>query len=303
MTIAPQCALDAVVSDVRHVCREHVALDLDASGLPPSRPGQFLQVRCGDALMLRRPFSIADRAENSRDARVTLISRAVGLGTRWLDALQVGMTVNISGPFGNGFALPIEAAPIALVGGGVGIPPLLYCCRVLERGSARHATAIFGATTHELLPLEFTATPASGGRATRCVRLPGDADIDTIITTDDGSLGLAGRVTDALSRWRDGLGDDADKARVYACGPEPMLHAIAQQTRAWKMPCQLCIERMMGCGMGTCLSCVVKVHDELAPAGQRWALTCSDGPVFERDLLVDMDPPARRKCVPSDTDV
>jgi dihydroorotate dehydrogenase electron transfer subunit len=107
-----------------------------------------------------------------------------------------------------------------------------------------------------------------------------------IVTSDDGSLGLRGRVTDGLERWAGRRGGEAAPL-VCACGPTPMLRAVSQLCARLGIEAQLCIETTMACGLGTCLSCVVRVHDAAREAGWRWALSCSEGPVFSRERLLD----------------
>lgn len=305
-------AQDAHVRSVTRICREHVRIEFEHGAFPPSVPGQFLQVRCagearesvcsdeppaGDPLersgegytpFLRRPFSIADRVDRKEGrSTLTIISRAVGIGTRWLDRLSPGDMLNITGPLGRGFRLPASpTASVILVGGGVGIPPLLYALRVAAFRSYAEVTAIFGATSADLIPIRITTPPAVDGTPTSCLDAPGAAGSKVIVTTDDGSAGLRGRVTVGLDAWA-ARREDAGirEATVLACGPEPMLEAVARWTRERGIACQLCIERMMGCGFGTCLSCVVRVVDRARPTGWRWALTCCEGPVFDRDQL------------------
>jgi dihydroorotate dehydrogenase electron transfer subunit len=217
-----------------------------------------------------------------------IISRTVGPGTAWLERLSPQETVNVTGPLGRGFRIPPEDVPIVLVGGGVGIPPLVYLARRLDESGRRDVTAVFGATTRDLLPVRLLSEPTTDGQPRMCAELAGVARFPVAITTDDGSVGMRGVVTDALRRRH------ADRGRqsraggmVFACGPEPMLEAVAEITRELGLGCQLCIERKMGCGLGTCLSCVVRVRDDSRAEGWRWALVCSDGPVFDREELVD----------------
>ena len=219
-----------------------------------------------------------------------IISRTVGPGTAWLERLVPGDTLNATGPLGRGFRIPPADVPTVLVGGGVGIPPLMYLARRLDDMDRRDVTVIVGATTRDRLPLRLLAEPSPDGNPLPCAELAGNARFPTTVTTDDGSLGMRGVVTDALRAWyadrQDGPPDDGV---VCACGPQAMLKAVAMTTRKLGLGCQLCIERMMGCGLGTCLSCVVRVRDESKPDGWRWALTCSDGPVFDRDDLLDQE--------------
>lgn len=316
---AVRCAALAHVVRATRICREHIEVELALADFPPSHPGQFLQLLCregqssADAIRdwpadgfpslehddmssrqpyLRRPFSIADRfTHEDGSTRLCVISRTVGPGTAWLERLRVGDDVDLTGPLGRGFRLPAKHQPAILVGGGVGIPPLLYLARCLHEAGHEDVLVILGATTRELLAVHLSEEPASGATATPCVALPGAAPFGTLVTSDDGSIGMRGVVTEALAQWFHRDRDRAAEAQVYACGPDPMLQAVARLTRELKLACQLCIERNMGCGVGTCLSCVVRALDKTQAPGWRWALTCTDGPVFDRDQLIDYQPP------------
>ena len=212
-----------------------------------------------------------------------IISRNVGPGTARLERLAPGDALNITGPLGHGFEIPSDSVPMVLVGGGVGIPPLLYLARRLNDLGYRDVTLILGAATRDLLPVRLVRQPASDGQALPCVELPGDARFEAIVTTDDGSLGMPGLVTDGLRQWHSRR---RDSGMVFACGPAAMLKAVAELTRELKLDCQLSIERNMACGLGTCLSCVTRLRDETRPEGWRWALACSEGPVFQREQLM-----------------
>jgi dihydroorotate dehydrogenase electron transfer subunit len=301
------------VERVTALCREHVEIEFSAPRIPQSHPGQFVQLLCrgaddgethaqfwtadgfpslsdpdfiGRQAYLRRPFSIADRSDAPDGmTHLTVISRTVGAGTAWLEQLRPGDMLNFTGPLGRGFELPRVGRPLLLVGGGVGIPPLLYLARRL--GELRHTdvTLICGATTRDLLSLHLLEEPAKNGTATHCARLPGGAGYSTLITSDDGSVGVHGLVTDGLRRHAELRA--LRGALVFACGPDGMLRALARLTRELGFECQLCVERSMGCGLGTCLSCIVRTADAGRPEGWRWSLACTDGPVFPRDALLD----------------
>lgn len=306
-------AIDGSVTRVDHICREHVVIEAEVERFPPSSPGQFLELRChtepaesaraadwpaggfpklADSGMffrdpyLRRPFSIADRVESGGKTRLSVISRSIGPGTDYLDHVVVGSTLNLSGPLGVGFRIPADDRPLLLVGGGVGIPPLLYLARRLREAGKSNITVVFGAASHDLLPVRRVAEPSTAGEPLACLALPGYETAPAVVTTDDGTLGLRGRVTDAIARIAPTLSGGVPL--ILACGPEPMLDALAHQSRALGWGCQLCIERFMGCGMGTCLSCCTRVVAPDRPAGWRWALACSEGPVFDRDELFDL---------------
>lgn len=313
------CDAAARVVACRTLCREHVGIELSLPLFPDSTAGQFLQLLCRDdreqppravawepgrlpelvgvdwegrRAYLRRPFSIADRWRGADgSARLLVISRAVGVGTSWLERLREGDSLSVTGPLGRGFDVAGRMGTAVLVGGGVGIPPLIYLARQLHERGQRDVLAIFGATSGDLLPIERSSEPERAGDPRACLRVPGSPRLAAIVTTDDGSLGLKGRVTDGLRGWlaRRARTAPCESPMVLACGPEPMLSAVSALTREFGVGCQLCIERTMGCGLGTCLSCVVRVRDAGRDAGWRWALTCVEGPVFDRDELFDVD--------------
>lgn len=307
------------------LCREHYRLTLDVPGLPESAPGQFVQVECrdesansvdhefewtpgerptiagreflGHEAFLRRPFSIAGR----RGDAIDLIGREVGVGTRFLSRLKVGDRISVVGPLGNRFKMP-EANGIALlVGGGVGIPPMIYVAQHLAgRGKA---IAFAGALTRDLMALtvdDGTAAPSPHHNNTRPqplynVREFADYGVPALLTTDDGTLGRRGYVTDALEAYLDAwITDNADRNRatIYTCGPEPMMKRVQAIGAKRGVAVQIAVERAMACGMGTCQSCCIRVKkpDSAKPplAGSEWCyrLACTDGPVFEGESLL-----------------
>ncbi len=299
------------------ICDEHYRLILDVERFPPTRPGQFVQLLCrppravegpraidwpegtwpearGPELadretMLRRPFSIAGRRDHGRRVELDIIYRRVGTGTRWLaEQARSGDRLSLLGPLGNAFTLRPDAPAAALVGGGVGIPPMLYLAEALA--SAGVPTAAFcGARSASLLPLRLLPGRPVGddGMPARCVAEFDAFDVETAIATDDGSLGFGGFVSSPLARWLDQTGAGPGDVVVYACGPEGMMRAVAELCIPRNLECQLSLERHMACGMGTCQSCVCKVRDDSAQ-GWSFKLCCTDGPVFDaREVFVD----------------
>ncbi len=312
------CSLSAEVVSNVNTCHGHYYLHLALPAFPSSSPGQFVQIQCAaappaapvehawqlggfpkldspewhdEAAYLRRPFSIADQYSRN-DGRVALliVHHAIGKGTRWLQRLRAGDALNLTGPLGRGFTLAAEDRPILLVGGGVGIPPLLYMARALHERGLRSAVAIFGARSRSFFHVPMSAEPPAGEAAfepASCLRFPHGGEVPAVVMTDDGSLGACGRVTDGLQRWFDRNQPASRRALVLACGPEPMLAAVARLTRTLGLECELCVERMMACGLGTCLACVARVTDVSSGLGWRYALSCREGPVFARDVLYD----------------
>ncbi len=319
---------DATVELNRVICREHYVLRLRLpGGFPPSLPGQFVQLGCrppgapdgaidaswlggcehawqpGDTppqaqqpelrervSVLRRPFSIAGRGDDAGGSWIDVIHRVVGVGTAWLAGLKRGDAVDLIGPLGNWFTLPAGKSMGLLVGGGVGLPPMFYLAQALYE-AGWDAVGFVGALTADLLAVTFVAdTPPDGqGAPWRCVEEYSQFDFPTVVTTDDGSLGMHGRITRGLERYLSAqTREDAAKTVVFTCGPNPMMHAVARLSASHSVDCQVCVEQAMACGMGTCQSCVVKIESPQDPHGTtdagrpwRYRLACTDGPVFQ----------------------
>ena len=319
------------------LCRDHDPLVLGLPAFPPTEPGQFIQISCrtpvGEAdqaregaeidwsdvrpprfsgvdiarplALLRRPFSLAARRDVAGGVELDVIHRVVGVGTDWLAHLEVGHEVDILGPLGNRFPLPLEGATALLVGGGVGIPPMLY---LAERLAGRSAIAFCGALTRDLLPLTITAeaTDSDDASPRHSIQEFSRHGHPSVITTDDGTYGFRGYVTQALERYLEvsGFGVQASARTrpsspallnpeprtlnpvVYTCGPEPMMKRVADIAAARGLECQVAVERAMACGMGTCQSCCIRVRkpdpDKPPLVGKDWCyrLACTDGPVF-----------------------
>ena len=312
---------DQYVSTVRAnvpLCSEHYRLVLQLPEFPPTEPGQFIQISCRDLdveygpehevveqdgrwpkatgvelqsplAVLRRPFSLASRRDRDGHVELDIIHRVVGVGTDWMSRLKVGDRVHILGPLGNRFTLPTQDQQAILVGGGVGIPPMLY---LAERLADRSAVAFCGALRRDLLPLTIREGVRGAGDSAPREDIVEFArhGVASVITTDDGSYGFRGFVTQALEQYLDSRDSEAVKPILYTCGPEPMMKRVADIAQARGIECQIAVERAMACGMGTCQSCCIKVRRPPAAAsgGRDWVyrLACTDGPVFRgADLL------------------
>jgi dihydroorotate dehydrogenase electron transfer subunit len=126
----------------------------------------------------------------------------------------------------------------------------------------------------------------SGEEPSLCFAEFASAGVPAVTATDDGSLGVPGRIPDAFARYVQKHVEVSPSATIYACGPEPMLRTVAKLGLEHKIATQVCMERVMACGMGTCQSCVVRTHDQVADDGWRYRLCCTDGPVFDaRDIV------------------
>ena len=155
----------------------------------------------------------------------------------------------------------------------------------------KSVVAFFGARTHDLMPLRIGDPgnlPRDGTSAVLAAEEFARFGTPVVLSTDDGSLGFRGTVCDALAAYRRAWDGDESGVVVYCCGPEAMLAAVARQCTADGIECHVCMESEMACGMGTCQSCVVRVRDQADADGWRYALCCSEGPVFDaRAVLWD----------------
>jgi len=224
--------------------------------LPEMIPGQFVQVRIdgSSTTFLRRPFSIhfVDKKANE----LWLLIQIIGEGTRRLSMYERGELLNVILPLGNGFSVPQPAgAKILLIGGGVGMAPLLYLGDVLKSIGYSPVFLLGARSDKDLMQMEaFEST----GRV--------------YVTTEDGSKGEKGFVTHhsilRMEKW--------DK--IYSCGPQPMMEAVAKYAKASGIDCEVSLENLMACGIGACLCCV-----ENTVNGN--VCVCTEGPVFNINQL------------------
>lgn len=237
-------------------------------------PGQFTMVRVrGEGLLLRRPYSFCDGGtENggSSSGWFSLLVKEVGSGTSALARLPLGATADCLGPLGSTFSPPPSDRTPLIVAGGVGIAPFVALCRRLAAEDREGVVLLGGRTEHDLyLREEFEGF----GMRVAC-------------TTEDGSYGRRGLVTDAL---RDAL-SSTRSPELFSCGPSGMLLRVAEMARARGVPHQVSLERRMGCGMGCCLGCVVYARTEAAESGE-YVRCCTEGPVLDAEAVVwDRDP-------------
>ncbi len=241
-----------------------------------SIPGQFLMVKVRDGIdpLLRRPFGIFDvgvfdseYAEVGPKTYLEILYKVVGKGTRVLAKLHHGDHLDVLGPLGKGFVMDGAAGEKILVGGGVGLAPLYYLARELVKNSRVHLFA-GGRTREDIL----------------CITEFERLGVETYTATDDGSLGEQGVVTEVMERY---LANSASAKTIFACGPFPMLKAVAKIAERSRSPARSRLEAYMACGVGACLGCVVKGknHTEEIPD---YRCVCKDGPVFDAlELLWD----------------
>ena len=219
-----------------------------------AQPGQFVHIRVSGQLdpLLRRPFSICGV---DRDAGlVRFWYQVIGKGTKLMSGLAIGEALDVIGPLGKGFKTDLIGKKAALIGGGMGIAPLLFLGGELAKNNS--VTAFFGGRNKELLPKQ-SLLPVLSCR----------------FATDDGSAGYKGLVTELLAEWLKKETPDI----LYACGPRAMLSEVARLARQEGIPLQVSLEATMACGVGACLGCTCgKSRTDKGI----WLKACQDGPVF-----------------------
>ena len=249
--------LDLTVNSVEALSPKHVLIKLtDSKPLPDMVPGQFVEVRVDDSpsTFLRRPISInfVDRASNE----LWLLVAAIGDGTRRLQRLRKGDTLNCVLPLGNGFSLPAGSErKVLLVGGGVGVAPLLYFGQKIKEMGGQPTFLLGARTAADLLELDlFKAV----GRV--------------FVTTEDASLGERGFVTNHSLLTSERFD------QISTCGPKPMMMAVARYAKAEGIDCEVSLENKMACGVGACLCCVEKTTEGNV-------CVCKEGPVLNINKL------------------
>jgi dihydroorotate dehydrogenase electron transfer subunit len=255
------------VLDIRRAGAYHV-LSLTAPGIADvARPGHFVTLGIGgeeSSLVLRRAFAIYQvQSRGVYGGTLDIVVSVHGNGTRWLSERRRHDVVDIVGPLGRPFILPKERVNCVLIGGGYGSAPLFMLAEQLRERGCR-VDVIMGASTEEklfgVLELKRVASTLT-------------------ITTDDGTLGERGQVTDILPE----LMTRVDASVVYACGPMPMLAAVAKISTEMRTYSQCAVEEAMACGIGVCMTCVLPVVGE--DGVTRMLRSCTEGPVFRGDRV------------------
>ena len=234
----------------------YLLLQSDES-LEDIKAGQFVQVKVDDAAntYLRRPISIHDVDYQNRT--ITLLVQRVGEGTNKISDTEINDTLNIIYPLGNGFTMPEDKnAKVVLVGGGIGIAPMYYLCKVLKEKGLEPVFVLGGRSKEDLIMLDKFSSVG-----------------EVYITTNDGSLGEQGFVTQH-SVWKEKKFD-----MIYTCGPKPMMMAVANLARENDICCEVSLENLMACGLGACLCCVENTIEG-------HVCVCKEGPVMNINKLL-----------------
>lgn len=249
-----------------HLGGAYALLTFEHPEVARAQPGQFAMIQplVSPDLILRRPFSIMDT--DPATGRFTIFLKAVGPGSAAVFEMEEGEKARVLGPLGRGFTAPASGESVFLVGGGYGVAPFALFSRIL-RGASADFRLFYGGRSASELPL---------------VEELERRGIPVTLSTDDGARGVKGRVTVPLL---EALSAAKDKARLYACGPEAMMRAVAVIAADRDLPCEVSLDPWMGCGIGTCLGCVVKIQAPGEPQPKNRP-ACTEGPVFDSRRVV-----------------
>jgi len=253
-------------------------------------PGSFAHLSCDAQIPMRRPLSLqrVDRAAGW----IEILYKVVGPGLAALSQQPVGTTLSVMGPIGRGFVPTPQRPRALLVGGGVGIPPMIFLAESLKdrRDAQWQPLVLMGSE----IPFPFRARPSTilvpgiPDGAIACLPLLDDWGVPSRLATLAGFPGcFDGYVTDLAAAWLSSLDERAlAEVEMFACGPTPMLMAAAKVARRFGVPCQVSLEEFMACAVGGCAGCAVPVVTEAGLAMKR---VCVDGPVFDANAVF---PPA-----------
>lgn len=264
--------VDARVIENRRLSPDYNVLALEAADIAAAvKPGQFVMVKPDPGIepLLRRPFSVFEilRDSNGGPIGLSILSKRIGVSTRSLYDADPGDRVPCLGPLGRPFTLPPPGTEVWMVAGGVGLAP-------------------FWTVAESLAPMDVRLTLFYGGRsAADLFYLDYFERLGTrlVLATEDGSRGIRGRVTVPLERALESTAPDRPVV-IQACGPEPMLAAVARLAARYDRSCEVSVERVMGCGLGGCYSCVVPVKSDHGRFHH--VRSCIGGPVFDAATLV-----------------
>ena len=263
----------------RKIARDHYRMRLKSSPTArTARPGQFIHIRCGEEKkrqssfgtvpLLRRPISLVD--VDPVRGTLDIVYKVMGLGTRVLAQMPEGAKADLIGPLGEPFTFPPKGKQAILIGGGVGIPPLVFLAKELLKKKIP-AAAFLGARTKEWVICREDF---------RKLGVPVRA------ATDDGTLGYRGSVVDLVESVIAREQSDRSNLALYICGPIGMMKAAAALACRRGIPAQVSLEERMGCAMGCCMGCVVEVNTEPVGSHARFQRVCTEGPVFAAEEII-----------------
>jgi dihydroorotate dehydrogenase electron transfer subunit len=244
-----------------------------------ARAGQFAHLSCDPMLAMRRPISIM-RADG-RQGWVEFLYKVVGRGTSLLAHRKPGETVSVLGPIGKPFVVQPDKPRSLLLGGGIGMPPMIFLAEHLKGQTGFQPLVLLGSE----VPFPFPQQPSTflmpgiPDAVIAAMPLLEDWGIPSRLASLQGYAGCYhGYITELARSWLDSLdSQQRSEVEIFACGPHPMLEATTRLAREYGLPCQVSVEEFMACAVGGCAGCVIEVQTEHGPAMKR---VCVDGPVF-----------------------
>ncbi|KPJ64474.1 hypothetical protein AMJ44_12740 [candidate division WOR-1 bacterium DG_54_3] len=233
-----------------------------------AKPGNFVHIKVSSNSypLLRRAFSVHSVDKHKKNFEV--LFKVVGKGTKILSEKSPGDMLDLLGPIGKGFSVPPKGETVMLVAGGMGIAPLWFLFgNIIEKIPKERLIFFLGAKTKKELLY--------------CEKLK-DFGVNLIVTTDDGSFGTKGLVTEVFLKEIRKRKNESRKLKVYSCGPQEMLKKVSEISKQYDLSCQISLEGSMACGVGACWGCAVKLNNG------GYKRVCIDGPVFEaREVVLE----------------
>jgi dihydroorotate dehydrogenase electron transfer subunit len=275
-----------VLAHEAHADRQYILKVRAPQCAAKAQPGSFVHIQCDALLPMRRPLSIM-RAD-AKAGTLDILYKVMGPGLEQLANKQSGATLSVMGPIGNSFVPHPERPLTLLIGGGVGIPPMIFLAEDLRaRSDAQWQPLVLMGSE---IPFPFRAKPSTivvpgiPDEAIACMPMLDEWGIPSRLASLRDFPGcFNGYVTDLASAWLASLQSDALKqVEIFSCGPTPMLKAVAAVAKEFNVPAQVSLEEFMACAVGGCAGCAVRVQTPNGPAMKR---VCVDGPVFEASVV------------------
>ncbi len=263
----------------------HIRLQAPATAAH-AKPGQFVHLQCDPTLYMRRPMSIM--RSNPQSNTIDVLYKVHGQGTRLLAKRKIGDQIDLIGPIGRPFKMTDYKKRPLLIGGGVGIPPMVFLVEHIKNTTRDIGPLVIMGSE---IPFPFKSRPAQAmlqempADVIAAMPLLDDWGIPSRLASLQGYAGcFNGYVTDLARHWLDNLNPDArDQVEIFSCGPTPMLKAVAQLASEYGLPCQVALEEYMACAVGGCAGCTVLIETNKGPAMQR---VCVDGPIFDASTVM-----------------
>lgn len=273
---------DATVSDVENWPDQQFVMRFDSPRCArAATAGSFIHLKCDDAIPMRRPLSIM-RA-NAEEGWIDVLYKVVGEGLHALSHRKPGDALSSMGPIGNGFTPHSDRPRAVLIGGGVGIPPMVFLAEELKEDPSAWSPVVFMGSEIPF-PFELQASalqvPGVGDDTATAMSLMESWNVPSrLASLSDFDGTYRGYVTDLAAAHLETLTDaELAETEIFSCGPTPMLAAVAKLAARFGLPCQVSLEEYMACAVGGCAGCTVRVETDDGPAMKR---VCVDGPVFE----------------------